>query len=131
MQKYSATREHVTWLRGIFNITDAAKLGLRVLRPLLLLAARGDDRRQFEQVVDPKVRSPCRYGDERIWIRRIRPARRQVSESLIAIEEVHPVLAPRLLACQQIKRLAMQRVEGMDYSDSSCTRRIASSRLLL
>ena len=83
---------------------------------------------QRKQVRRLEMCPSSRQGDKSIGRACVCPARRQRFElALLAVEE-HPVLAPGLAHCQQLKAAPKQRVEWMgDFEDLRFTNTMGCS----
>ena len=70
-----------------------------------------DQSHQFQQVLGPERRAPCRDRHEWICRDHVSPTRRQRSQLLMFVVEVDPVFTPCALVCHQFELTAVPRVE--------------------
>lgn len=86
-----------------------------------------DDLCESQEIVEPETRAPGGDHDERRQRRRVRPVRRQPSQSTVLRKE-DAVLAPRRAGVDQLKALAEERVERVrDPKESLRTDRTGRS----
>jgi hypothetical protein len=89
----------------------------------------GGPTRPFPRDRSSEQRATRRHQNERIDRDHVGPHSRKGHQSLFLVVEVDEILAPRILVCDQLKRLTAPRMKRM--SDSECLRRNVGLRAVV
>jgi hypothetical protein len=79
----------------------------------------GDQVHEFDKVPDMQRAAAGRQHDERIDVRRVRPAPRERTLHPLLIKERHAILTPRLPHRHEHELATKPRMERMRHTDSS------------